>query len=166
MCSSDLPEAHINMLVVNTLQTERLVAKGQADLGFIEGDINVETRSRRLSRPSHACGLARLFGSIPLGDRHLRHARPFLLCVVHFVMEPCASAFSCLDNKQVEFSLPAAGETSATQEHRRHIERAICGSHHDSTQLVAQTSPCERSIECACPAHHDRAHAKEVVELS
>ena len=36
------PEAHINMLVVNTLQTERLVAKGQADLGFIEGDINVE----------------------------------------------------------------------------------------------------------------------------
>lgn len=36
------PEAHINMLVVNTLQAEKLVAKGQADLGFIEGDISVD----------------------------------------------------------------------------------------------------------------------------
>ena len=36
------PEAHINMLVVNTLQAETLVAEGQADLGFVEGDINVE----------------------------------------------------------------------------------------------------------------------------
>ena len=36
------PEAHINMLVVNTLQAETLLAEGQADLGFVEGDINVE----------------------------------------------------------------------------------------------------------------------------
>ena len=36
------PEAHINMLVVNTLQVEELVAGGQADLGFVEGDVNVE----------------------------------------------------------------------------------------------------------------------------
>ena len=35
------PEAHINMLVVNTMQAERMVAEGQADLGFVEGEINV-----------------------------------------------------------------------------------------------------------------------------
>ena len=37
------PEAHINMLVVNTMTAEKLVASGQADLGFVEGDINVES---------------------------------------------------------------------------------------------------------------------------
>lgn len=37
------PEAHINMLVVNTMTAERLVATGQADLGFVEGDINVDS---------------------------------------------------------------------------------------------------------------------------
>ena len=37
------PEAHINMLVVNTMAAEKLVATGQADLGFVEGDINVES---------------------------------------------------------------------------------------------------------------------------
>lgn len=37
------PEAHINMLVVNTLTAEKLVATGQADLGFVEGDINVDS---------------------------------------------------------------------------------------------------------------------------
>ena len=37
------PQAHINMLVVNTLQAEKLVANGQADLGFVEGDINVDS---------------------------------------------------------------------------------------------------------------------------
>ncbi len=36
------PEAHINMLVVNTMTAEKLVATGQADLGFVEGDINVD----------------------------------------------------------------------------------------------------------------------------
>ncbi|MDX9834575.1 MAG: LysR substrate-binding domain-containing protein [Desulfobulbus sp.] len=37
------PEAHINMLVVNTLTAEKMVATGQADLGFVEGDINVDS---------------------------------------------------------------------------------------------------------------------------
>jgi DNA-binding transcriptional LysR family regulator len=37
------PEAHINMLVVNTMTAEKLVATGQADLGFVEGDINVDS---------------------------------------------------------------------------------------------------------------------------
>ncbi|MCL1980538.1 MAG: LysR substrate-binding domain-containing protein [Proteobacteria bacterium] len=37
------PEAHINMLVVNTMIAEKLVANGQADLGFVEGDINVDS---------------------------------------------------------------------------------------------------------------------------
>jgi len=37
------PEAHINMLVVNTMTAEKLVASGQADLGFVEGDINVDS---------------------------------------------------------------------------------------------------------------------------
>ncbi|MCL2789284.1 MAG: LysR family transcriptional regulator [Desulfobulbus sp.] len=36
------PEAHINMLVVNTMTAEKLVANGQADLGFVEGEINVD----------------------------------------------------------------------------------------------------------------------------
>ena len=36
------PEAHINMLVVNTMTAEKLVANGQADLGFVEGDINID----------------------------------------------------------------------------------------------------------------------------
>lgn len=36
------PEAHINMLVVNTLHAERLVNKGEADLGFVEGSITVD----------------------------------------------------------------------------------------------------------------------------
>ena len=37
------PEAHINMLVGNTMTAEKLVASGQADLGFVEGDINIDT---------------------------------------------------------------------------------------------------------------------------
>lgn len=37
------PEAHINMLVVNTLAAEKLVATGKADMGFVEGDINVDS---------------------------------------------------------------------------------------------------------------------------
>jgi DNA-binding transcriptional LysR family regulator len=37
------PEAHINMLVVNTMAAEKQVASGQADLGFVEGDINIDT---------------------------------------------------------------------------------------------------------------------------
>ncbi len=37
------PEAHINMLVLNTMAAERLVAKGEADLGFVEGDIIVDS---------------------------------------------------------------------------------------------------------------------------
>lgn len=37
------PEAHINMLVGNTMTAEKLVATGQADLGFVEGDINIDT---------------------------------------------------------------------------------------------------------------------------
>ena len=37
------PEAHINMLVVNTMTAEKMVATGQADLGFVEGDINVDS---------------------------------------------------------------------------------------------------------------------------
>ncbi|PIE68692.1 MAG: LysR family transcriptional regulator [Deltaproteobacteria bacterium] len=36
------PEAHINMLVLNTLAAERLVASGEADLGFVEGGVGVE----------------------------------------------------------------------------------------------------------------------------
>jgi Transcriptional regulator len=36
------PDAHINMLVVNTMTAEKLVANGQADLGFVEGDVNVD----------------------------------------------------------------------------------------------------------------------------
>jgi DNA-binding transcriptional LysR family regulator len=36
-------EAHINMLVLNTLAAERLIARGEADLGFIEGGISVES---------------------------------------------------------------------------------------------------------------------------
>ncbi|PIE58955.1 MAG: LysR family transcriptional regulator [Desulfobulbus propionicus] len=36
------PEAHINMLVVNTMAAEKLVARGEADLGFVEGEINVD----------------------------------------------------------------------------------------------------------------------------
>ena len=37
------PDAHINMLVVNTMTAEKLVASGQADLGFVEGDINIDS---------------------------------------------------------------------------------------------------------------------------
>ncbi len=37
------PEAHINMLVVNTLHAEELVKKGEADLGFVEGGISVDS---------------------------------------------------------------------------------------------------------------------------
>lgn len=37
------PEAHINMLVVNTMTAKKVVATGKADLGFVEGDINIET---------------------------------------------------------------------------------------------------------------------------
>lgn len=37
------PDAHINMLVVNTMAAENLVAKGEADFGFVEGEINVES---------------------------------------------------------------------------------------------------------------------------
>jgi len=36
------PDTLINMLVVNTITAEKLVANGQADLGFVEGDINVD----------------------------------------------------------------------------------------------------------------------------
>jgi DNA-binding transcriptional LysR family regulator len=36
------PEAHINMMVANTKQAERLVAQGIMDLGFIEGGITDE----------------------------------------------------------------------------------------------------------------------------
>ncbi|WP_028585624.1 LysR family transcriptional regulator [Desulfogranum mediterraneum] len=37
------PDAHINMLVVNTMAAEHLVAKGEADLGFVEGEINIDS---------------------------------------------------------------------------------------------------------------------------
>ncbi len=37
------PEAHINMLVVNTMAAEKLVDTGKADLGFVEGDVNVDS---------------------------------------------------------------------------------------------------------------------------
>jgi len=37
------PDAHINMLVVNTLHAEQLVKKGDADLGFVEGGISVDS---------------------------------------------------------------------------------------------------------------------------
>jgi len=37
------PDAHINMLVVNTMAAENLVAKGEADLGFVEGEINIDS---------------------------------------------------------------------------------------------------------------------------
>jgi DNA-binding transcriptional LysR family regulator len=37
------PEAHVNMLVVNTLRAEQLVEKGEADLGFVEGGISSES---------------------------------------------------------------------------------------------------------------------------
>ncbi len=37
------PDAHINMLVVNTMAAEHLVARGEADLGFVEGEINVDS---------------------------------------------------------------------------------------------------------------------------
>jgi DNA-binding transcriptional LysR family regulator len=36
------PEAHINMMVANTKQAERLVAQGIMDLGFVEGGITDE----------------------------------------------------------------------------------------------------------------------------
>ena len=36
------PEAHINMMVANTNQAERLVAQGVMDLGFVEGGITDE----------------------------------------------------------------------------------------------------------------------------
>ena len=35
------PEAHINMLVVNTRAAEKLVQKGEADLGFVEGIVSL-----------------------------------------------------------------------------------------------------------------------------
>ncbi|MCF6187344.1 MAG: LysR substrate-binding domain-containing protein [Desulfobulbaceae bacterium] len=37
------PEAHINMLVVNTLNAEKLVQKGEADLGFVEGSVTLDS---------------------------------------------------------------------------------------------------------------------------
>ncbi len=37
------PEVRINMLVVNTLYAEQLVKKGDADLGFVEGGISVDS---------------------------------------------------------------------------------------------------------------------------
>jgi len=37
------PEAHVNMLVVNTLRAEQLVEKGEADLGFVEGGISSDS---------------------------------------------------------------------------------------------------------------------------
>ena len=80
-------------------------------------------------------------------------------------MEPCTSIFSCLDDSQVAAHLPAAGKTFATREHHRRIEHAICGGRHDAAQLAAQTSPSERSIEGVSATQHDRAHAKEIVNL-
>lgn len=41
------PEARINMLVLNTKSSETLVANGEADLGFVEGDISIETIKAR-----------------------------------------------------------------------------------------------------------------------
>ncbi|PIE59174.1 MAG: LysR family transcriptional regulator [Desulfobulbus propionicus] len=37
------PDAHLNMLVVNTITAENLVAKGEADLGFVEGEVIVDS---------------------------------------------------------------------------------------------------------------------------
>ncbi|HEB69596.1 MAG TPA: LysR family transcriptional regulator [Desulfobulbus sp.] len=37
------PEAHINMLVVNTRAAEKLVQKGEADLGFVEGSVTLDS---------------------------------------------------------------------------------------------------------------------------
>jgi DNA-binding transcriptional LysR family regulator len=37
------PEAHIDMLVANTLISEKMVQKGEADLGFVEGSISVDS---------------------------------------------------------------------------------------------------------------------------
>lgn len=37
------PEAHINMLVVNTRNAEQLVQKGEADLGFVEGSVTLDS---------------------------------------------------------------------------------------------------------------------------
>ncbi len=37
------PEAHINMLVLNTMQAEKLVARGEMDIGFVEGNVTDET---------------------------------------------------------------------------------------------------------------------------
>lgn len=37
------PEAHINMLVVNTRAAEKLVQKGEADLGFVEGSVSLDS---------------------------------------------------------------------------------------------------------------------------
>jgi DNA-binding transcriptional LysR family regulator len=37
------PEAHIDMLVANTLIAEKMVQKGEADLGFVEGGIGVDS---------------------------------------------------------------------------------------------------------------------------
>ncbi len=37
------PEAHINMLVVNTRAAEKLVQKGEADLGFVEGIVSLDS---------------------------------------------------------------------------------------------------------------------------
>lgn len=37
------PEAHINMLVVNTRNAEKLVQKGEADLGFVEGSVTLDS---------------------------------------------------------------------------------------------------------------------------
>ena len=37
------PEAHIDMLVANTLMAEKMVQKGEADLGFVEGGIGVDS---------------------------------------------------------------------------------------------------------------------------
>ena len=37
------PEAHINMLVANTKQAEKLISQGVMDLGFVEGGVNDDT---------------------------------------------------------------------------------------------------------------------------
>ncbi len=37
------PEAHINMQVVNTRAAEKLVQKGEADLGFVEGIVSLDS---------------------------------------------------------------------------------------------------------------------------
>ncbi len=63
-------EAHIDMLVANTLIAEKMVQKGEADLGFVEGGISVdslravpwfEDELAIIVSPSHPLGQKELF---------------------------------------------------------------------------------------------------------